>query len=57
MKVTEKQDVLSPGEDSVCTVCYDAVADMVLVPCHHLVLCAVRNPSTRELLVEVLLAE
>ena len=28
---------------SACIVCYNAVADTVLIPCHHLVLCLVRS--------------
>lgn len=33
------EDLLKP--DSPCIVCYDRIADTVLVPCCHLVLCAV----------------
>ena len=29
------------GFDSSCVVCFDNVADTVLVPCHHLILCSV----------------
>lgn len=34
-----------PGEDSRCVICYTEVADIVIMPCQHLIVCEVRNVS------------